>query len=49
MALTRNAAAPSNLTLFSRLLRVDLELEPAAQRMAAAAKGFGLQVLMAKA
>ena len=49
MALTRNAAALSNLTLFSSLLRVDLELEPAAQRMGQRQKDFGLQVLMAKA
>jgi ABC-type molybdate transport system permease subunit len=35
--------------LQSSLLRVDLELEPAAQRMGQRQKDFGLQVLMAKA
>jgi hypothetical protein len=33
----------------SSLLRVDLELEPAAQRMGQRQKDFCLQVLMAKA
>ena len=34
---------------WSRLLRVDLELEPAVQRMGQRQKDFGLQFLMAKA
>jgi hypothetical protein len=37
------------IDLSSSLLRVDLEVEPAAQRMGQRQKDFGLQVLMAKA
>ena len=50
MTMTRvKSTASSKCGGFSSLLRVDLDLEPAAQRMGQRQKDFGLQVLTAKA